>query len=74
MAVLETYKGVYLWKYLPSVPAAIIFAILYALPTVALVYKMSKHRTWFTIPFVLGGFCTCQHPHNLLPHTYPHPQ
>ncbi|KAK5653043.1 hypothetical protein OQA88_9329 [Cercophora sp. LCS_1] len=55
MAVLEPYKGgYYLWKYLPSIAAAAIFTILWALLTFAYLWKAWKTRAWFTIPFAIG--------------------
>ncbi|CAO2651437.1 Nn.00g040070.m01.CDS01 [Neocucurbitaria sp. VM-36] len=57
MPTLETYKGTYLWKYIPNLPAAITFAILFLILTILHTWRMIKHRTWFCIPFVVGGFC-----------------
>ncbi len=57
MAVLQPYRGGYfLWKYLPSIEAAGIFCVLWALATVAHVWKIWKTRLWFGIPFAVGGF------------------
>jgi hypothetical protein len=59
MPELQLYKGVvYLWAYIPNLPAAIVFAILFALATAAHMYKMFRTRMWFCIPFVIGGICT----------------
>lgn len=56
MAVLEPYDGdYYLWKYLPSIPAAAIFAILFALATIAHCWRVGTTRTWSAIPFCIGG-------------------
>ncbi|KAK3367719.1 RTA1 like protein-domain-containing protein [Podospora didyma] len=56
MAVLEPYKGgYYLWKFLPSVPGAVIFAILFLAITVPHVWRIVTKKTWFCIPFALGG-------------------
>ncbi|KAH8202509.1 hypothetical protein TruAng_003317 [Truncatella angustata] len=57
MAVLETTKGgYYLWNYLPSVPAAVIFLLLFLVMTSLISWRMFKTKTWFCIPLVIGGF------------------
>ncbi|MCJ1388816.1 hypothetical protein MMC18_001666 [Xylographa bjoerkii] len=55
MPTLETYHGIYLWRYVPSLPAAITFAILFGLATTAHGWKMVTTRMWFCLPFVIGG-------------------
>lgn len=53
--------GVYAdWKYYqynPSMPAAVIFIILFLAVSVLHLYQMVRTRVWIFIPFVLGGFC-----------------
>ncbi|KAF3402544.1 hypothetical protein DPV78_004250 [Talaromyces pinophilus] len=44
------------YRYYPSEVAAIIFTVLFALATFAHLYQLFRHRTWFFIPFVIGGF------------------
>ncbi|KAJ0281107.1 hypothetical protein COL940_005900 [Colletotrichum noveboracense] len=57
MAVLEPFRGnYYLWKYLPSVPAAVIFCIVFLTTTFAYVWKIWKTRAWFCIPMAIGGY------------------
>jgi hypothetical protein len=52
------YKGdFYLWKYVPSMAAAVIFLILYLIASCMHTWKMWTMRMWFCIPFVIGGFC-----------------
>lgn len=59
MPQLEKYLGkVYLWAYLPSLPAAITFAMLFLILTIAHTWKMFRTKMWFCIPFVIGGICT----------------
>jgi hypothetical protein len=60
MAELKPVDGtdVYLWKYLPSIPAAIAFLALFTLITIAHTWRMVKTQTWFTSAFVIGGVCT----------------
>ncbi|KAH6974171.1 RTA1 like protein-domain-containing protein [Ilyonectria sp. MPI-CAGE-AT-0026] len=57
MAELKPVDGtdVYLWKYLPSIPAAIAFLVLFTLITIAHTWRMVKTKTWFTSVFVIGG-------------------
>ncbi|KAF9873058.1 RTM1 protein [Colletotrichum karsti] len=57
MAVLEPYKhGYYLWKYIPSLPVAVIFCIIFLLTAFAYAYKIWKTRAWFCIPMAIGGY------------------
>ena len=68
MPTLETWKGVYLWNYIPSLPLAITFAILFGLVTTILAWKTFKTRTWFCLPFVIGGICAFKSlPHSNFP-------
>ncbi|CAM1510928.1 Fc.00g084410.m01.CDS01 [Cosmosporella sp. VM-42] len=55
MPKLDTYHGVHLWYYVPSLPAAIIFTIIFTVATIAHSWKMFKARMWFCLPFVIGG-------------------
>ncbi|TPX11702.1 uncharacterized protein E0L32_007681 [Thyridium curvatum] len=60
MAVLEPYKGKYfLWKYLPSIPAAGVFCGLFAIITVLNCWRVGRTGTWSFIPFIIGGFMEC---------------
>ncbi|KAK3322979.1 RTA1 like protein-domain-containing protein [Apodospora peruviana] len=54
---LQPYKGgYYLWKYVPSLPAAIIFALLFAGVTIAHCYRLWKTKLWrLCIWFAIGG-------------------
>lgn len=64
MPTLETYNGYPLWRYVPSLPAAIVFAILFGIATVLHGFMMVKNRSWFCLPFVVGGICKSS------PHAY----
>ncbi|CAI7625569.1 unnamed protein product [Penicillium glandicola] len=56
MAQLKPYKGdYYLWKYVPSLPAAIIFLILFAGATTFHFWKLHQTKAWFCLAFALGG-------------------
>ncbi|KAF2179923.1 RTA1 like protein [Zopfia rhizophila CBS 207.26] len=45
-----------LYRYDPSMAAAVIFIILFILVTAIHLYQMIRTRLWIFIPFVLGGF------------------
>lgn len=66
MPTLESYNGYYLWKYVPSLPAAALFTALFAILTFLNLWKMVKARAWFCTPFVVGGVCTYCHNITLL--------
>ncbi|KAH8594841.1 RTA1 like protein-domain-containing protein [Bisporella sp. PMI_857] len=61
--LLPLKSGYYIWKYVPSVPAAAISAILWITITAFLGWRMFRTRTWFCSAFVIGcfmefiGFC-----------------
>jgi hypothetical protein len=58
MAVLEPYSGdYYLWHYLPSIPAAVIFTLIFLGCTVGLSWRSWKGRVKFSIPFIIGTAC-----------------
>ncbi|KAM0268533.1 hypothetical protein ACHAQH_009963, partial [Verticillium albo-atrum] len=51
------YEGnYYLWKYMPSLVAAIIFLVLFLLLSLAHTWKLIRHRSWFCLPFAIGGY------------------
>lgn len=49
-----------LYLYDPSLPAAIIFAVLFLAVTVRHIQILFRERTWAFIPFVVG--CVCKSP------------
>jgi hypothetical protein len=51
------------YHYNPSEGAAIPFAALFALTTVVHIWQTIRARTWYMIPFIVGGVCKF----NLLP-------
>jgi len=57
MAELQTYKGYYLWLYVPSLAASSIFVLLFTAITAAHFWLIFKNRIWFCLPFAIGGFC-----------------
>lgn len=52
------------YKYVPSTTAAVIFAVLFGLSTVIQFLQLVRWRTWYFIPFLVGGLCT---PSALIP-------
>jgi hypothetical protein len=46
-----------LYRYDPSMAAAVIFIILFLVVSVLHLYQMIRTRTWIFIPFVIGGIC-----------------
>ncbi|KAI1097465.1 RTA1-domain-containing protein [Jackrogersella minutella] len=56
MTQILPYKGdYYLWKYVPNLPAAAIFAVLFGVATGFHLYRIIRTRLWFCLPFVVGG-------------------
>ncbi|KAB8236703.1 hypothetical protein ETB97_008894 [Aspergillus alliaceus] len=47
------------YHYDPSLPAAIIFTILFGISSLFHTYQALRTRTWCFIPFVIGGFFEC---------------
>ncbi|OBT74640.1 hypothetical protein VF21_06407 [Pseudogymnoascus sp. 05NY08] len=56
MTELKSHNGYYLWHYLPSRPAAIIFCILFIIATLAHFWRLSRTRAWFCLVFAIGAF------------------
>lgn len=42
---------------LPNVPAACLFAVLFFLVTMVHTYQLFRTRTWWLLPFLIGGYC-----------------
>jgi hypothetical protein len=58
MAQLKPFEGDdYLWRYVPSRAAAIVFVVLFAIPTGFVIWRIVKTRSWHCIPFAIGGLC-----------------
>ncbi|KAF2196548.1 RTA1 like protein [Delitschia confertaspora ATCC 74209] len=43
------------WHYTPSIAGAVIATIIFALVTGFHMFRLFKNRTWFCLPFVIGG-------------------
>lgn len=52
----ESYEFAF-YRYDPSMGGAILFILLFIGTTGYHVFQMVKSRTWFFIPFVIGGIC-----------------
>jgi hypothetical protein len=66
MAILEPYADdYYLWHYLPSIPAAVIFTLIFLGCTFGLSWRSWKARVKFCTPFIIGTFCKTEHPETL---------
>jgi len=46
-----------LYRYTPSIPAAVIFVVLFLLTTAYHFYQLIKSRSWYFSAFVVGGIC-----------------
>ncbi|KAJ0346633.1 hypothetical protein COL154_008500 [Colletotrichum chrysophilum] len=55
MPELQSHNGYYLWHYVPSMVAAIIFEVLFVLVTLYHAWMIARTKTWFCIVFVIGG-------------------
>lgn len=51
---LSDFKFYY---YSPSMAAAVIFIILFGVATALHTVQMFRTKTWFLVPFVIGGIC-----------------
>ena len=51
----ETYEKIY--GYEPSLPLALVAALLFGVITFLQTYQLIRSKTWFMIAFVLGGYC-----------------
>ncbi|KAK7755728.1 hypothetical protein SLS62_002341 [Diatrype stigma] len=45
------------YRYNPSKGAAIVFALLFGASTALHAFQLVKNRTWYFIPFMIGGIC-----------------
>lgn len=48
-----------LYRYTPSIAAAIIFITSFALTTLYHGYQLIKSRSWYLVAFAVGGLCKC---------------
>lgn len=58
MAKLKPFReNYYLWHYVPSTAAAVLFVVLFSLASSLIIWRIVKTRNWYCIPFVVGGLC-----------------
>lgn len=56
MAKLEPLRsGYYVWHYVPSIAASIVFIILFLAVTGVHFWKLFRTKVRFTLPFAIGG-------------------
>lgn len=48
------------YHYNPSAAAAIIFVLLFLVSTFVHLWQMIRKKTWYFVPFIIGGFCKCR--------------
>lgn len=48
------------YRFVPSVPAPIIFAVLFGITTLLHAFQMIKTRTWYLGALLTGGICKKQ--------------
>lgn len=53
----EEHIDFQLYRYTPSLAAAVIFVVLFVLTTAYHIYQVVKCRAWYFTAFVLGGVC-----------------
>lgn len=53
----DPHGGFVFYYYEPSMAAAIIFILLFGASAILHSVQMGATRTWFMIPFLIGGFC-----------------
>ena len=53
----EDHGGYVFYHYEPSMAAAVIFVFLFGVSTLWHSVQMFRTRTWFMIPFLIGGIC-----------------
>jgi len=51
----HAWGGFKLWYYTPSTAAAGVFTTIFILLTAYHTFRLVQHRTWFCVPFVIGG-------------------
>jgi hypothetical protein len=45
------------YRYVPSMVAAVMFVVVFALTTILHTFQLVKKRTWYFVPLVVGGLC-----------------
>ena len=50
------------YRYIPSIPAAVIFICLFSTTTALHIYQVCRTKIWILLPLVLGGISISPHP------------
>jgi len=53
-----------LYRYTPSLPAAILATVVFGLLTALHTWRMAKARAWYFTAFTIGGLCKKTQPPN----------
>jgi hypothetical protein len=53
------------WDYVPSLPLAIVATTVFASLTIFHIFRLFRTRTWFCIPFIIGGLCEFKNTHTI---------
>jgi hypothetical protein len=61
----QPYGEFVFYYYEPSMAAAIIFILLFGASSILHSVQMFMTRTWFMIPFLVGGFCKFDTTHTV---------
>jgi hypothetical protein len=46
-----------LYRYTPSIPAAVVFAAVFLIVTILHCIRLWRYRTYFFVPFIIGLLC-----------------
>jgi len=52
---IAIYRPFAYFRYQPSLAAAIVFAVLFALTTTAHAFQLVRQKTWYFVPLLIGG-------------------
>ncbi|CAJ2514038.1 Uu.00g021570.m01.CDS01 [Anthostomella pinea] len=55
LEIREGESGFVFYRYHPSLAAAAVFVALFAINTLVHAFQLARYRTWYFIPFVIGG-------------------
>jgi hypothetical protein len=53
----EDFTDFKLYRYTPSLPAAVIATVVFGILTVLHAWRMVRARAWYFTPFAVGGIC-----------------
>lgn len=58
---MSSHAGWIAYEYYPSMGAAVVFIVLFAIVTLMHTFHLFRTRTWFFIPLLIGGYCKYIH-------------